>query len=81
MTKIVYDVLRRSSPHIVAETPFLTSDSQDISPGELLASAMLVGLEIFEEEDALTRLTGDTIAASARRSDGMTWAFRPQPLP
>jgi pyrroline-5-carboxylate reductase len=47
------------------------------SPG----GVTLAGLEVLDEEDALTRLMGDTIAASAARNDEMTRAFRPQTLP
>lgn len=46
------------------------------SPG----GVTLAGLEVLDEEDALTRLMGDTIAASAARNDEMTRAFRPQTL-
>ncbi|KGB55360.1 Pyrroline-5-carboxylate reductase [Sphingopyxis sp. LC81] len=47
------------------------------SPG----GVTLAGVEVLDEEDALTRLMGDTIAASAARNDEMTRAFRPQTLP
>lgn len=39
------------------------------------------GLRVLDEDDTLTRLMGDTIAASAARNDEMTRAFRPQTLP
>lgn len=47
------------------------------SPG----GVTLAGLKILDDEDALTRLIGDTIAASAARNDEMTRAFRPHSLP
>ncbi|RYD41636.1 MAG: pyrroline-5-carboxylate reductase [Sphingomonadales bacterium] len=47
------------------------------SPG----GVTLAGLKILDEADALTRLMGDTIAASAARNDEMTRAFRPQTFP
>ncbi len=47
------------------------------SPG----GVTLAGLKILDEEDALARLMGDTIAASAARNDEMTRAFRPGLLP
>ena len=47
------------------------------SPG----GVTLAGLRVLDEDDTLTRLMGDTIAASAARNDEMTRAFRPQTLP
>lgn len=40
----------------------------------------LAGLAMLDEGDALVRLMGDTIAASAARNDEMTRAFRPASL-
>ena len=47
------------------------------SPG----GVTLAGLRVLDEDDTLTRLMGDTIAASAARNGEMTRAFRPQTLP
>ena len=47
------------------------------SPG----GVTLAGLKVLDEGGALTRLMGDTIAASAARNDEMTRAFRPHSLP
>lgn len=44
------------------------------SPG----GVTLAGLGVLDEKGALTRLMGDTIAASAARNDEMTRAFRPR---
>lgn len=46
------------------------------SPG----GVTLAGLAMLDEGDALVRLMGDTIAASAARNDEMTRAFRPASL-
>ena len=43
------------------------------SPG----GVTLAGLRILDEEDALARLMGDTVAAAVARNDEMTGAFRP----
>lgn len=47
------------------------------SPG----GVTLAGLDVLDEDGALTRLMGDTIAAAAARNDEMTRTLRPAPAP